>query len=68
MGRLIAGVARMGLILLDKLVKDTAQEAREREVFCADCGSIQEVDPGLCLRRGWPRCCNQTMRMGEKKK
>jgi hypothetical protein len=30
-------------------------------VWCRHCGRARTVDPALCLREGWPKCCNRTM-------
>lgn len=37
----------------------------EKFCTCRKCGRVQPVDPAECLRRGWPKCCGETMYLGE---
>jgi len=30
-------------------------------VWCRNCGASERVDSATALRRGWPKCCGQTM-------
>lgn len=30
-------------------------------VWCRTCGRSEKVDAALCLRHGWPKCCEATM-------
>lgn len=32
-------------------------------VRCIHCGNEQTVNFGHCLGKGWPKCCNYTMRL-----
>ena len=34
-------------------------------VRCDTCGREETVDPAVCLRRGWPRCCGFTMQLSK---
>jgi hypothetical protein len=36
-----------------------------RQVRCERCGLVQAVDPAYCLQHGWPKHCQQTMRLYE---
>lgn len=31
------------------------------KVWCRSCGFSCDVDPAVCLRTGWPKCCGKTM-------
>ena len=31
------------------------------QVWCKSCGKSEKVDSGDCIRRGWLKCCGQTM-------
>ncbi len=35
-------------------------------VHCRTCDWEQTVDPGHCLAYGWPKCCGQTMSLGNR--
>lgn len=37
------------------------------KVFCARCGKARVVAAAHCLQHGWPKCCDATMRLAEKK-
>ncbi len=37
-------------------------------VKCIHCGNEETVDFGYCLGKGWPKCCNYTMRLMTKAK
>ncbi len=30
-------------------------------VWCKKCGKSLHVDSAKCLRKGWPKCCGETM-------
>jgi len=30
-------------------------------VYCQKCGRVIQVDSAECLRKGWPKCCGETM-------
>lgn len=30
-------------------------------VWCRKCGISERVNPAVCMRSGWPKCCGQTM-------
>lgn len=32
-------------------------------VWCRHCGRSRKVDAAKCLRDGWPKCCEGTMRI-----
>lgn len=36
----------------------------EHVVHCTVCRREQDVDPEWCLRTGWPKCHDYTMRLG----
>lgn len=31
------------------------------QVWCRHCGATMKVSSADCFRRGWPRCCGETM-------
>ena len=36
-------------------------------VYCHSCGKTKKVDSGFCLRKGWPKCCDQMMSLDHPK-
>lgn len=48
----------------DKIAKDAGLP---NIVYCRLCGRSESVDPGYCLKHGWPRCCNYTMTIDKPK-
>ncbi len=36
-------------------------------VTCETCGRRQDVNPAECLQHGWPKCCQLTMTLGERR-
>lgn len=30
-------------------------------VWCKECGRQEKVDSAICLAKGWPKCCGETM-------
>jgi hypothetical protein len=41
----------------------SAQKTADSFVQCVTCGYTRRVDFGKCLREGWPKCHDQTMRL-----
>jgi hypothetical protein len=50
----------MNLPNFDAMYKDMAA-GLPKSVKCSECGRKLDVDPELCLRYGWPKCCGYTM-------
>lgn len=48
----------------DAMYRDMAKRL-DKFCTCRKCGRRQSVDPAQCLRQGWPKCCGETMRLGE---
>jgi hypothetical protein len=40
---------------------DASPRLNRGQVWCRTCGVTLRVDPAECLKRGWPKCCGQTM-------
>lgn len=46
--------------LYDEMAKSHPKLERG-QVWCRTCGGTKKVDSAECLRRGWPKCCGETM-------
>ncbi len=52
---------------VDAMYRDMGSHL-EKFCTCETCGARVPVNPAQCLREGWPKCCGQTMTLGEPKK
>ena len=46
-----------------KIINDFCKHPKlsRGKVWCIVCGNEKKVDPVACMKRGWPKCCGQTM-------
>lgn len=42
-------------------VVEVVPQLKRGLVWCQSCTITKEINPELCLRTGWPKCCGQTM-------
>ncbi len=50
---------------LHQSIVDDVPELKAGRVYCRVCKHKEQVNSAECLRLGWPKCCGQTMMLGD---
>jgi len=48
---------------VDGIHEEVAERFNLKKAFvrCSECGYEKEVDGAVCMKHGWPKCCEVTM-------